>query len=37
MDALLYLKFNAYLLVSPLEIVLGTFGNPVPSAKAEKP
>lgn len=37
MDILLYLKFKAYLLVSPLEIVLGTCSNPIASAGAEKP
>lgn len=36
MDILLYLKFKAYLLVSPLEIVLGTFSNPVSSVGTEK-
>lgn len=35
MDILLYLKFNAYLSVSPAEIVLSTFSNPVPSVGAE--
>lgn len=36
MGILLYLKFNSYLLVSPLEIVLGTFSSAVLSVGAEK-